>query len=185
MLRGGCAKMSRFSKAIKKVLEHEGYYSEHPNDPGGATKYGISLRFLKQLGIEEADVDNDGLITFKDIQALTKDRAIRFYKLNFWDRYNYDELPPQIGEKAFDISVNMGPKKAHICLQRAVRAISGLHLKEDGIVGPKTKAAIQGAPSQCLLAAFKSEVAGHYRFLAKRNTQLDVFLKGWLNRAYD
>ncbi len=78
--------MSRFDKAVEKVLRHEGRYVNHPNDPGGATNYGISLRFLKQLGIEEADIDGDGFLNIEDIKAVTKEHAIRFYKLNFWYR---------------------------------------------------------------------------------------------------
>lgn len=177
--------MSRFNKAMEKVLEHEGRYSNHSKDPGGATKYGISLKFLKQLPLAEADINDDGFITIEDIKAVTKEHALRFYRLNFWDRYHYYELPPGIGEKVFDISINMGPKRSHICLQRALRASLGSVLKEDGIVGPKTRASILEAPSLCLLAAFKSEVAGHYRFLVALNADLSVFLKGWLNRAYD
>jgi len=48
--------MARFEDALPTVLRHEGLYSEDPADPGGATNYGISLRFLRQLG----DTDGDG-----------------------------------------------------------------------------------------------------------------------------
>ena len=49
--------MSHFDTAIKKVLKHEGGYVDHKNDPGGATKYGISLRFIRQ---SNTDLDLDG-----------------------------------------------------------------------------------------------------------------------------
>ncbi len=177
--------MSQFNKAVEKVLRHEGRYVNHPNDPGGATNYGISLRFLKQLGVEEADIDGDGFLTIEDIKAVTKEHAIRFYRLNFWDRYEYHKLPIKLDGKVFNISVNMGPRRAHICLQRAVKAAGGPKLKQDGILGPKSRYAISSVPSECLLAAYKSEVAGIYRLLAEKNEKLEVFLKGWLRRAYD
>ncbi|MBX9704870.1 MAG: hypothetical protein K5Q00_01335, partial [Gammaproteobacteria bacterium] len=37
----------RYDYAASVVLLHEGKYTDHPADPGGATNYGISLRFLK------------------------------------------------------------------------------------------------------------------------------------------
>ena len=49
--------MSHFEKAVEKVLEHEGGYVDHKADPGGATNYGISLRFVKQSTGIDLDVD--------------------------------------------------------------------------------------------------------------------------------
>lgn len=44
--------MRPFEDFVKVILKHEGGYVDHPNDPGGATKYGISLRFLQKNGID-------------------------------------------------------------------------------------------------------------------------------------
>ncbi len=63
--------MSNFEKAVEKVLEHEGGYVDHKNDPGGATNYGISLRFVKQSTGIDLDVDGDGDIDADDIKAMT------------------------------------------------------------------------------------------------------------------
>lgn len=45
----------RFEVCVARTLRHEGLYVDHPSDAGGATNYGISLRFLKRL----QDVDRD------------------------------------------------------------------------------------------------------------------------------
>ena len=37
--------MSAFELAIPIVLKHEGGFADNPADPGGATNFGISLRF--------------------------------------------------------------------------------------------------------------------------------------------
>ena len=39
--------MAEFGKAFAKIIELEGGFVDHPDDPGGATNLGISLRFLK------------------------------------------------------------------------------------------------------------------------------------------
>ena len=35
---------TRFRSALDYVAQNEGVFSNDPNDPGGATKYGISLQ---------------------------------------------------------------------------------------------------------------------------------------------
>ena len=72
--------MSNFESAVEKVLKHEGGYVDHANDPGGATNYGISLRFVKQSTGIDLDVDGDGDIDADDIKAMTPEQAKEIYK---------------------------------------------------------------------------------------------------------
>ena len=65
-----------FGGGIRQVLIHEGGYSDHPNDAGGVTKFGISLRYLRDAGHALGDVDRDGDIDADDIRALDRDGAI-------------------------------------------------------------------------------------------------------------
>ncbi len=72
---------------------------------------------------------------------------------------------------------------AHRLIQRALRS-AGRDVIEDGLLGPKTIAAINAVDVSDLLAALKSEAAGYYRSIAASNPKQRKFLKGWLNRAY-
>ena len=110
-----------FDEAIGFVLEHEGGYTDHPADPGGATQWGVSLRLLHELGY---DVDGDGDVDAVRRQALTKSgRPWPSSGASWWDRYDYGSLGTQlVAEKVFDLAVNMGPAQAHRILQRALRA---------------------------------------------------------------
>ena len=56
----------RFEEAIKVILKHEGGYSNDKDDPGGATDYGISLRFLQDHDI---DLNGDGKVNEMDIKS--------------------------------------------------------------------------------------------------------------------
>lgn len=164
--------MSDFNVAVLTVLKHEGGFIDNPLDPGGATKFGISLRYFIQQGHTE--------MTVEDIYNLTQEDAIKIYQNEWWDRYNYSAIDNQtIANKVFDLAVNMGSKPAHICLQRAIRASTGEHPHEDGILGEESFAAINLANPDVLLAALRSEAAGFYRSLNK-----SAFEKGWLKRAY-
>jgi len=164
--------MSDFNLAIPHVLQHEGGFVDHPNDPGGATQFGISLRFLQQ---------STANITQTDIRHLSVADAIKIYEREWWQRYHYAAIDSQqLATKVLDLAINMGSHQAHICLQRAVRATTGNYLTEDGVLGCQTLNSLNTANSDVLLAAFKSEAAGFYR-----NLRQPQFEKGWLMRAYD
>lgn len=186
-----------FERAVAHILDNEGGYVDHPNDPGGATNYGISLRFLRsegmldrdQDGCPDGDTDLDGDIDVDDIRGMTREKATAIYYHFWWLKYRYDRLPPLVAAKVFDLSVNMGPGSArktgaHVLLQRACHAC-GYPVTEDGIIGPQTLTAIEAIGSEAwLLIALRSEAAGRYRELVAHNSRLGVFLRGWLRRAY-
>ncbi len=164
--------MSDFNLAMPCVLQHEGGFVDNARDPGGATHFGISLRFLQQINPDA---------TVHDIDLLSEADAINIYQQLWWNRYHYAAIDAQcIATKVLDLAINMGCYQAHLCLQRAIRAATGVNVVEDGILGEESLRAINAANPIALLAAFKSEAAGFYRSL--RQTQ---FEKGWLSRAYD
>ncbi len=162
--------MARFSVAIETVLAHEGGFVDHPSDPGGATNWGISSRFLRSI--------DDS----RDVRDLTKDAAEELYFEHYWKPHRYHLLGSQaVATKALDLTVNMGAEQAGKLIQRACMA-HGASLKEDGVVGPKTRAAVAAAFP--LLPALRSEAAGFYRTLVAGKPSMRPFLKGWLRRAY-
>jgi lysozyme family protein len=179
--------MSNFDTAVITVLKHEGGFVDDPKDPGGATNFGISLGFLKKIGeldlngLLHGDFDHDGEITAEDIKAMTREQAIELYRAHWWDKYQYERIvSQQIATKVLSLSVNMGGPQAHKCLQRAIRAVSGHLLLEDGIIGPKSIVEVNNLNANELLASYRSEAAGFYRSLNKPR-----YINGWLSRAYD
>lgn len=164
--------------AVAYALKNEGGYGNDFSDPGGPTNYGVSLRFLRDAGI---DIDGDGDVDIDDIRGVTKAKAGQIFLERFWVSV-FDEMPPASAIRIFDHAVNAGPKSAIVVLQRALRAV-GVTLKDDGVAGPLTRLAAVRAPAE-LIFAIRCERAGFYRSLAQQRPQLDRFLAGWLNRAY-
>ena len=167
--------MSEFLPAVERTLAHEGGYSNDPEDPGGETRWGISRRWARSVGLPDLD-----------IRGLSREAAIEFYRNHWWDEYHYGDLIDQrIAEEVFDMSVVAGPGASHLCLQRALWSVSyvardpALRVKADGVLGPITRATANRAPAHCLLAALKSEHAGYFRDLDKPR-----FEAGWEARAY-
>lgn len=172
--------MASFFKAIPTVFKHEGGLSFHKSDPGGTTKYGISLRFLRKEGL---DVDGDGDSDVDDIMHLTKPLARRIYQHFFWlTRYN-DIKSQAIATKIFDTAVNMGHSRAHKILQKSLN-ILGENLVVDGKFGPKTLASLNRFSGEDLLQTFRQKQAERYNYLMSRNSKLKAFKRGWMRRAY-
>ncbi|MGZ8924459.1 MAG: glycoside hydrolase family 108 protein [Nitrososphaeraceae archaeon] len=179
--------MASFTKAIPIILSHEGGYVNNPNDSGGATKFGISLRFLKDHDIGDFDMDGD--IDANDVKTMTMEHAMAIYRIFWWDKYKYGLINDQtICTKIFDFSVNMGAKRAHILLQQALNDAFDLNLDCDGILGTATLQTINavkdGEGEQILIDEYCNKVWGFYQSIASKNPKLKVFLKGWRNRAY-
>ena len=155
--------MADFAIAIEDTLKNEGGYVWHPSDPGGETNFGISKRTYPNV----------------DIKALTKEKAKEIYKRDWWDKYGYGKITSQkVAGKIFDLSVNMGPSRAHRLAQAALLRL-GENIKVDGVLGPVTIALINGMDEDKLLPEIQEGAADYYTSLNKPE-----FIKGWLNRAY-
>lgn len=165
--------MSDFKKAIEELLGQEGGYVDNPKDAGGATNWGISARFLKAIGDPRHPKD------------LTRENAIALYHVHFWDALGLGEIEDaRIASRLLDIAVNAGPGWAGRLVQRALRACMVSGIKEDGVLGPATRAAIASANPMLLMVALRSEQAGRYREILARDASQEVFIRGWINRAY-
>jgi len=165
---------TNFEIAMDTVLKHEGGYTE---DHAGATKYGVTLRSLN------IDIDGDGDIDSGDIRVMTLADVMRFYRREWWDKYNFDKIDNSlIATKFFDLAINMGIKQATLIAQRALHACS-CPVKEDGLLGDQTFKAINRA-DESLIIAIRSEAAGFYRGLLIQKPEFEKFRNGWLNRAY-
>jgi lysozyme family protein len=167
--------MADFEQAVAVVLSHEGGFVDNPNDPGGATKYGISLRFLRE--------EMRRNVRPIDVRQMTKDEAIDIYREWWWDRFGYGAIADQAtATKVFDMAVNMGGKRAHRIVQEALNDL-GFSLDVDGVLGAQTCVAIAKTEPRRLLSKLVARQSDYYRSLAQARPQFRVFLAGWLERA--
>lgn len=168
-----------FDKAFNYLLKNEGGYSDDPDDKGGATNYGISLRFLKSLytrGYRKADVNRDGIIDPKDIQELTLPIVKDMYRIEFWKPI--EAIKNEIlAIKVFDAGVNIGIRKAISILQGC------LDVNVDGVIGPKTLKSLEKEKHGIILQAFIDRLCGYYYHIVYTQPKQHKFLKGWLARA--
>ncbi len=121
---------------IDEVLAKEGGYVNDPDDLGGETNMGITLKLLKHTKI---DIDGNGQINGEDIRLLTRKQARDIYKRVFFEGELLHLLSPAWQAPVFDMCVNSGTNGIKI-LQRVVnRAGYGERLRVDGKMGNRTK----------------------------------------------
>ena len=161
----GVSGSSPFARAVALVLAHEGGFVRHPADPGGATKFGVTLETLSRARGRPARLE--------DVRRLTEAEAVAIYRRFYWDLLRGDDLPEGLGLAVFDLAVNSGPARAARMLQAA------LGVEADGRVGPLTlKAARAANPAETIRRLTRARLG----FLA-RLAHWPVFGRGWRRRV--
>ena len=152
-----------FLTAFEKLLKHEGDFSDHPADPGGKTRYGVTEAVAREVGYRG------------DMRELPLELAQRIYKDRYWDAVRADDLPADIRYIVFDGAVNSGVSQSAKWLQRACG------VKDDGVIGPITIRAANSLHSEGLRRRI---LAQRLRFMAKL-PNWPAFSRGWANRICD
>jgi lysozyme family protein len=156
---------AHFDFCLAVVLMHEGGFVQHPRDPGGATKFGITRETLARF--------RGCPVSVEDVRYLTKAEAGIIYRRLFWDPIQADDLPMGLDLVAFDFAVNSGPA-------RAVRMLQGvLGVEADGVIGPITLAAAREMEPEDTIRRLMRARLG---FLA-RLAAWPVFGRGWRRRV--
>ena len=180
--------MADFMTAHQFAAKWEGGLVDHPDDPGGITNYGMSLRWLRSEGLDVGDIDGDGDINADDIRALTPARAALLFREKFWDACRLGDLPQLTATCHYDCAVNTGPFQATLLTQRACNSLVGpygVKLAVDGIFGKNTRAFLMKYTTPKLAETMIALRENFYRDLVARKPKLAVFEKGWLNRCRD
>ena len=152
-----------FLTAFEKLLKHEGGFSDHPADPGGKTRYGVTEAVAREVGYRG------------DMRELPLDLAQRIYKDRYWDAVQAEALPADIRYIVFDGAVNSGVVQSAKWLQRACGVM------DDGVVGPIT---IRAANALATDGLKRKILAQRLRFMAML-ANWPAFSRGWANRIAD
>ena len=154
-----------FDECLALTLSAEGGFSDHVDDPGGATNMGITRATL--AGVRGHAVSK------ADVRALTRAEAVEIYRKIYWSQIRGDELPPGVDAVVFDHAVNSGAKSA-------VRALQGaLGFKQDGVM---TRRCVSAALASDYAALVRSLCEARMNFLRRLSTWL-VFRRGWTARV--
>lgn len=172
----------------REIVRREGGFVNDPDDPGGATKHGVTLGTLRQLGL---DLDGDGDVDVQDVRKVSEAQAIELFLKHYFYAPQIGRLPVVIQASVFDMQVNAGSNAVKI-LQRLLRQM-GHELRVDGRIGPRTASAADAAAKVApkhLADAYGIARRNYYFRLADRRPALRKFARsdaggkgGWIKRA--
>ena len=180
--------MRSVSEIAKEIVAREGGYVNDPDDPGGATKYGVTIHTMRRLGL---DLTGDGRVSVQDVKLLTRDRAEEIFIDYFFQGPGISSLPETLQASVFDMYVNAGANAVKI-LQRLLRQM-GRTVEVDGVIGPQTiaaaHAATEAAPNH-IADAYGIARRNYYLGLADRRVASRKYARtraggkgGWIRRA--
>ncbi|MFD1795708.1 peptidoglycan-binding protein [Paracoccus aurantiacus] len=180
--------MKSVDEIATEIVAREGGYVNDPDDPGGATNYGVTIGTMQRLGL---DLNRDGRVDNADVKALTRAQAAGIFKEHYFRRPGIERLPAPLHATVFDMYVNAGANAVKI-LQRMVTRM-GFATGDDGVIGPNTVAAVtaaaQAAP-QHIVDAYGIERRNYYYAIADARPASRKYARtraggkgGWITRA--
>jgi lysozyme family protein len=165
---------SKFELCHEITARWEGGWSDHKDDPGGKTNWGVTQATLSAYLGRPATVD--------EIRQLPRARAESIYRKMFWDAVGGDALPDGVDLVVYDYGVNSGPKVG----VKALQAVLGV--LPDGWVGDTTIKALAAADKADVInGVCDRRLAFMKRIRNKKTRELlwASFGRGWQRRVDD
>jgi lysozyme family protein len=159
--------------ALIFTLKWEGTkFTDHPLDPGGATKYGIIQSRYDQYRVANK-------LPKQSVNKISKKEYTDIYEDYYWEPVRAKWLDGTLGLALFDTAVNLGVGGCISRLQAALRVpITGKWTQEISDV------IHQADQLKVALKICQLRIKKRYDRVKQRPDQ-KVFLKGWLNRDND
>ena len=108
-----------------------------PDDPGGPTNYGVTL---KRLGHA---LNKDGRVDIADLKQLSATQAVQVFVKDYFYKQRIDQLPHMLHAPVFDMYVNAGTRAVKVL--QCTLILFDMEITVDGVIGPITIAATQTA----------------------------------------
>jgi lysozyme family protein len=170
-------------EAIDKILGHEGGFSNHIEDRGGATNYGITIGTLTEYwrlnGVKNPP-------TIEDVRNLPLSVAKDIYIKLYYERGKLRNVPPPMLYHVMDCCILHGNGGATMLLQLSLNDKFGCGLKVDGGLGALTAAALRKSfytDAKGLNNELVRQRLIYMDAIVNRDPSQRKFIKGWRVRA--
>ena len=180
--------MQSVRQIAEEIVHREGGYVNDPDDPGGATNFGVTIHTMRRLGL---DLDRNGDVDARDVRKLTRAQAIDIFIQHYFKKPRIDMLPEALQATVFDMYVNAGGNAVKI-LQRLLAQFQE-PVAVDGALGPNTARAVARAYQKAgpfLVDAYGIARRDYYFRIADRRRASRKYARrrnggkgGWITRA--
>jgi lysozyme family protein len=158
-----------FENCLNIILQHEGGYVNHPNDPGGMTNLGITKRVFEDWIGEEVDEEEMRNLTINDVAPI--------YRIQYWDKMRCSDLPHGLDLCVFDFGVNAGVSRASRYLQSIIST------SPDGVIGPLTLHVTKEYVNENGIEQLIKKYQEHRLLYYHRLEHFETFGRGWTRRT--
>ena len=169
------ARDTRSKIAVHQIIEREGgeAFTNDPDDPGGPTKFGVTLNALKAWR-------GNYSLTAEDVASLERGEAEEIFRQAYMVKPRIEEIDDNaMFYNLADAAVLHGPGTAIRWLQKAVNATI------DGVIGPETLRQANHAMLDVygVVTRFKELRVEHIMDRVADGRSHPKYLKGWVLRA--
>lgn len=167
--------MSDYRKLVPFIKKWEGGYVNDPLDKGGATNAGVTMAtyrdYRKKKGYAATTID--------DLKKMSSVEWQDIFKRLYWDRWKADQIRSQ---SVANILVDWvwGSGTWGIKIPQRILGVA-----QDGIVGPKTMAALNESDPQQLFMKIKQARIQYIDDIIRKTPTNERFRRGWMNRLGD
>ncbi|MEL7133610.1 MAG: holin-associated N-acetylmuramidase [Pseudomonadota bacterium] len=182
--------MQSVEEIAEEIVGREGGFVNDPDDPGGATNFGVTIHTMRRLRL---DLDRDGDVDVRDVRRLTRAQAIDIFITHYFDRPRIADLPQPLHATVFDMYVNAGSNAVKV-LQRLLNSM-GHAVTVDGALGPQSIGAARKALAEApghLVDAYGIARRNYYFRIADHRPASRKYARsraggkgGWIKRAED
>lgn len=164
--------MANAEKLMSLIQKWEGGYANHPNDNGGCTMKGVTIKTYRNFFGSSK--------TCSDLKKITDNEWLEIFKDGYWNPMLGDEIKNQ---SIANIIIDWGWMSGVKTVSKKIQKLIGV--KDDGIFGPQTINAINGKEPETLFNIIYKEREKFYYSICEKKPEQKVFLNGWLNRLND
>ncbi|MDD3229622.1 MAG: glycosyl hydrolase 108 family protein [Oscillospiraceae bacterium] len=167
--------MANINKLIPFILRWEGLFVNDPDDAGGATNKGVTLKTYETYCFRKGYPKP----TVERLKNIPDSHWTEIIKTMYWDRWKADEIKSQ---SIANILVDWvwGSGKWGIIIPQRI-----LGVEPDGVVGNITLSALNAREPKELFAAIKAARVNYIDDIIRKRPSNIKFKNGWMNRLND
>ena len=154
-----------WTECLAQILKSEGGFANLKHDSGGITNMGVTKKTYENWVGRE--------VTEQEMRDLKVEDVAPIYKERYWARVRGDELVDGCDLLLFDLAVHSGPRRSVKIAQQTAGTVV------DGLIGPKTIAAINAMDQTEFIKKFSENRLDFY----KRIEAWNHFENGFRNRV--